>query len=325
MPEYNFTFDWTRITTIGKVKILAEQVVGNPSQEALNAAVAAYIEDHPGALSPLSAATKTALLQIAEKVAYVDEHGQDYYNALDAALNARALLQITAVYTQTMTVIASDSLDILRDDLVVTAYYDDGTSAPTDDYTLSGTLTAGTSTITATSGDKTATFDVTVSSALYKLPTIAPTTISSGGKTATVSVSADGLITFTGAISLVIYIKPDGTVTDTQPQGTAWWSATAGDNIDWNIRDISYTAGGTTNQSLDFKWANADAAGNLMTLSQAVTGGTSGTGLEILKNYPSYGNSRNYSALAFQWTNNPTAGGTVSFRIEVNVNGAKYF
>ena len=163
MPEYNFTFDWNRITTIGKVKILAEQVVGSPSQEALNAAVAAYIEDHPGALSPLSAATKSALLQIAEKVAYIDEHGQDYYNALDAALNARALLQITAVYTQSGTVYETDSLDSLKADLVVTAYYDDSTTADvTSACTLSGTLTEGTSTITATYSGKSATFNVTV-------------------------------------------------------------------------------------------------------------------------------------------------------------------
>lgn len=163
MPEYNFTFDWNRITTIGKVKILAEQVVGNPSQEALNAAVAAYIEDHPGALSPLSAATKAALLQIAEKVAYIDEHGQDYYDALDAALNARALLQITAVYTQSGTVYETDSLESLEADLVVTAYYDDGTDAViSSGYTLSGELTVGTSTVTVTYSEKTATFTVTV-------------------------------------------------------------------------------------------------------------------------------------------------------------------
>lgn len=166
MPEYNFTFDWNRITTIGKVKILAEQVVGNPSQEALNAAVAAYIENHPGALSPLSEATKAALLQIAEKVAYIDEHGQDYYVALDAALNARALLQITAVYTQSGTVYETDSLDSLKADLVVTAYYDDSTTADvTAAAVLSGTLTEGTSTITATYQEKTATFNVTVTEA----------------------------------------------------------------------------------------------------------------------------------------------------------------
>lgn len=172
MSEYNFTFDWNRISTLGKVKVLVEQVVGAPSQEAINTAVADYIEAHPGSLSPLSPDVKSALLQIAEKVAYVDEHGEDYYDALDAALNAKALLQITAVYTQSGTVYHTDSLNSLKADLVVTAYYDDGTTANvTALCTLSGTLTVGTSTITATYDGKSATFDVTVSrTVLYTLP-----------------------------------------------------------------------------------------------------------------------------------------------------------
>lgn len=173
MPEYNFTFDWNRISTLGKVKVLVEQVVGAPSQEAITQAVEDYIEAHPGSLAPLSPAVKAALLQIAEKVAYIDEHGQDYYDALDAALNAVALLQITAVYTQSGTVYETATLDSLKPDLVVTAYYDDGTSAViSSGYTLSGTLEVGTSTITATYEEKTATFNVTV--------TAAPTYITDG-------------------------------------------------------------------------------------------------------------------------------------------------
>lgn len=326
MPDYIIKSDAKQTSTLGKVKVLVEQVVGAPSQEAITQAVEDYIEAHPGSLSPLSPAVKSALLQIAEKVAYIDEHGQDYYDALDAALNAVTLLQITAVYTQTMTVIATDSLDILKDDLVVTGYYDDGTSAPIDSYTLSGTLTAGTSTITVTSGNATATFDVTVSSALYKLPVVPETTISNNGRTSTVSVSGDGLVSVSGnAQNLVIYIKPDGTVTATQPQGTTWWSVSQGDNIDWNIHDITWQAPSGNSQSQDFKWANADTSGNLITVSHAVASGSSGTDGEVIKNYPSYGNNRNFSALAFQWIGLPIAGGTVSFRIEVNVNGAKYF
>lgn len=326
MADINVKANVQRTSTLGKVRILVEQVVGSPSQAQISQAVADYIDNHPGALSPLSQATKSALLDIAEHVAYIDANGQSRYNALDAALNAKALLSITAVYTQTMTVIASDSLDILKEDLVVTGYYDDGTSAPIDNYTLSGTLTAGTSTITVTSGNATTTFDVTVSSALYKLPVVPETTVSSGGKTSTVSVSADGLVTVSGNVQDVIYIKPDGTVqAGGSATGAKWWSASQGDNIDWNIHDITWTAGSGSGQSQDFKWANADASGNLMTISHAVASGSSGTDGEVIKNYPSYGNSRNYSAFTFQWTNNPAAGGTVSFRIEVNVNGVKYF
>lgn len=162
MPDYIIKSDAKQTSTLGKVKVMVEQVVGAPSQEAINTAVADYIESHPGSLSPLCAATKAALLQIAEKVAYIDEHGEDYYDALDAALNAKALLQITAVYTQSGTVYDTDSLDSLKADLVVTAYYDDGTTSNvTNSTTLSGELTVGTNTITATYEGMTATFTVT--------------------------------------------------------------------------------------------------------------------------------------------------------------------
>lgn len=110
---------------------------------------------------------KAALLQIASKVAYIDEDGQDYYDALDTALNPPAdLVSISAVYTQSGTVFDTDSLDSLKADLVVTALYSDTTSetVPSASYTLSGTLTEGTSTITVSYGGKTATFTVTVTS-----------------------------------------------------------------------------------------------------------------------------------------------------------------
>ena len=183
---------------------------------------------------------RQALLQIARKVAYIDEHGQTYYNDLYDALYAiqavtvsptrvglttigatsqligatvpsggtitwtssdtsvatvsdtglvtsvgygtatitassggkvatcsvvvsqAELLYIEATYTQSGTVTDMDSLDSLKPDLVVTAYYDNQTSAVVTNYTLSGTLTEGTSTITVSYGGMTDTFDVTV-------------------------------------------------------------------------------------------------------------------------------------------------------------------
>ena len=166
MADVNVKANVKRTSTLGKVRILVEQVVGSPSQAQINAAVASYIDSHPGSLSPLSQATKSALLDIAEHVAYIDANGQSYYNALDAALNAKALLSITAVYTQSGTVYDTDSLDSLKSDLVVTAHYDDGTTTDvTSACTLSGTLAEGTSAITVTYQEKTATFDVVVSAA----------------------------------------------------------------------------------------------------------------------------------------------------------------
>ena len=82
----------------------------------------------------------------------------------------RTLTGIDATYTQSGTVYDTDSLDDLKDDLVVTGTYDDTSTATITGYTLSGTLTAGTSTITVSYGGFTDTFSVTVThyeAALY--------------------------------------------------------------------------------------------------------------------------------------------------------------
>ena len=185
---------------------------------------------------------KQALLQIAQKVAYIDANGQDYYDDLYDALYAvtavnvspttlnfstlgstqqltatttpsgasvtwassntavatvdstglvtsvgygsatitatagqlsatcavvvaqATLTSIDAVYTQSGTVYDTDSLDSLKSDLVVTAYWSNGTTSTvaSADYTLSGTLAEGTSTITVSFGGVTDTFNVTV-------------------------------------------------------------------------------------------------------------------------------------------------------------------
>lgn len=113
-----------------------------------------------GGGSGLTDDVKQALLDCFNHVAWTDEHGQDYVGELEAALYP--LSYITAVYTQSGTVYDTDSLDSLRDDLVVTAFYQGGGSKTVTDYTLSGTLTEGTSTITVSYGGKTATFEVAV-------------------------------------------------------------------------------------------------------------------------------------------------------------------
>ena len=207
-------------------------------------------EEIEGGGAGMSQEFKTALHNILEKVAYIDEDGQDYLDALDSAmwppkpatgisLNQSSLsfgtlgatqqltatltpsdttdtvtwsssdtsiatvsssgvvtsvaygsatitatahtgltatcsvtiaqatlTSISAVYTQSGTVYDTDSLDSLKTDLVVTAHWSDNTTSTvaSTDYTLSGTLTAGTSTITVSYGGKTTTFTVTVTS-----------------------------------------------------------------------------------------------------------------------------------------------------------------
>lgn len=79
-----------------------------------------------------------------------------------------AVSSLSAVYTQSGTIYDTDALDILKSDLVVTATYNDSSTAtvPSADYTLSGTLAAGTSTVTVAYGGITTTFNVTVTQLL---------------------------------------------------------------------------------------------------------------------------------------------------------------
>lgn len=114
----------------------------------------------------MTEAVKQALLDCFEHVAWIDDQGQTYYNALYNALYPpKTVVSITAVFEQGSTVVYdSASLDSLKSMLTVTVRYDDNTTAILADsaYTLSGTLEAGTSTVTVTYNGKTDTFTVNV-------------------------------------------------------------------------------------------------------------------------------------------------------------------
>lgn len=148
--------------------------------------------------SGLSNEAKQALLALLQHVAYIDDDGQDYYDALDAALNPPAnLVSISAVFNQGQNIVyETDSLDTLRQYLTVTATYSDCTTATVTSYTLSGTLTVGTSTITVSYGGKTDTFTVTVTDShlLYALPTAFTSTGSNTVDTG-ISLTANALTT----------------------------------------------------------------------------------------------------------------------------------
>lgn len=116
-----------------------------------------------GRVSGLTDAVKEALLDCFEHVAWIDDEGQVYYQALYDALYAKVLTSITAVFEQGQAVIYDDdSLDDLKQYLTVTANYDDGTSAVVTTYTLSGTLNPGTSSIQVSYENKKAYFNVNV-------------------------------------------------------------------------------------------------------------------------------------------------------------------
>lgn len=114
--------------------------------------------------SGLSDAQKESILACFQRVAWTTDEGQQLYQALyDSFYPDVRLASLSAVFTQGSRVITTtDSLNSLKQNLVVTATYYNGTTATITNYVLSGELTAGTSIITAIFGGKTATFDVVV-------------------------------------------------------------------------------------------------------------------------------------------------------------------
>lgn len=111
----------------------------------------------------ITEAIKDALLALLQKVAYISDDGQDYYDALELALYGRpAVSSISAVYTPSSTVYDTDSIDLIKADLVVTATGMNGDTWTVTDYQISGSMTAGTNTYTVTYAGKSTTFTATV-------------------------------------------------------------------------------------------------------------------------------------------------------------------
>ena len=82
---------------------------------------------------------------------------------ITATATAATVSSISAVFNQGQnTIYDTDSLDTLKQYLTVTATYTGGVTSVVTGYTLSGTLTAGTSTITVSYSGKTTTFTVNV-------------------------------------------------------------------------------------------------------------------------------------------------------------------
>lgn len=134
--------------------------------ENMNAIQDAIIALETAPAQGLTEDVKQALLQLAQKVAYIDDQGQTYYDDLyDALYPPKTVVLITAVFEQGSTVIYDDTaLDDLKQYLTVTAKYDDNTTAilPDGAYTLTGLLEAGTSTVTVAYNGLTTTFTVNV-------------------------------------------------------------------------------------------------------------------------------------------------------------------
>ena len=114
---------------------------------------------------PFTDNMKNAILNVLSKVAFIDENGQEYIEDLADVFFADGVLSISAVFTQPSGDITTETpLNNLKSNLVVTATMQDQTTvtvAP-EEYTLSGTLTGGKSTVTVEYSGKTTTFDCLV-------------------------------------------------------------------------------------------------------------------------------------------------------------------
>lgn len=112
----------------------------------------------------LTADVKVALLDCFLHVAWIDEHGQDYYDALESALYPPAdLVSISASFDSGgATIYNTDTLNDLKQYLTVTALYDDLSTEEIENYVLTGSMAAGTQTITVTYAGKTTNFSVTI-------------------------------------------------------------------------------------------------------------------------------------------------------------------
>ena len=155
------------MTSISKFKDKSTQILYDLEDSTARAGVAQNASD----ISDLNAAisnaipynVKQAIKALFNDAGYGDDDGHASEKAVITAwADALTVVSISAVYTQSGTVYDYQSLNDLKSDLVVTATFDNNSTSVVTNYTLSGTLTSGTSTITVAYEDKTTTFTVTV-------------------------------------------------------------------------------------------------------------------------------------------------------------------
>lgn len=289
-------------------------------------AVDEYLTDHPTVKGTFSNAAKYALLALLEKVAYIDEDGQEYLDTLETELFTVEVASISAVFNPGTTVIyTDDTLDSLKQYLTVTATYVDETTEVLSGsvYTLSGTLAAGTNTITVTYGGKTTTFTVTAVAPLYSLPNVASTTISESGSGSCTFSITNGLVSYSGNFGSVIYVDKNGNASTTRPT-TEWYTLTQGAQFLFQVYDLSWTNGGTA-RTFHAKWCRSNTDGNVYTAAKDFAANSSGEDETAQFTSESLLSGPSMSGFAVQLNNGNANSTTVSFRIKMFVDGVRYF
>lgn len=219
--------------------------------------------------SSVPTTVRSAILALFQAGAYAETGLTDEIAVIQAwaSSDVPGLVSISAVYTQSGTVYDTDSLDDLKDDLVVTAHYSDSTTETVTTYTLSGTLTEGTSTITVAYGGKTTTFDVTVSGDRALYPLTNGTYQSSSGKVIlTITNNNHVRVEWTDSVSGNLFINlTSGDISasnsgiNNQPE---WFTIPSGVE---SILTLSNLTNNGVNFQSNFKIANSTASGSFTT------------------------------------------------------------
>lgn len=122
--------------------------------------------NHSGG-SGLTDTQKELIIEILRAALYSSDQSANI-DDLEEAFTRTVVYLSATLYLGTNVIYTDDTLDILRQYLVVKATYDDQTKQVVTGYTLSGTLTVGTSTITITYKNVFTTVDVPVSRAIVR-------------------------------------------------------------------------------------------------------------------------------------------------------------
>lgn len=185
---------------------------------------------------------------------------------------------ITAVFTQgSETIYNSDSLDVLRQYLVVTANLSDGTTETINSYTLSGSLTTGTSTITVSYGGKTDTFNVTVTNGIRisngNFTFSDGTTINITNNHATIILGNANAARYINLSHLYNNVSDITSMSGINNQSTNWIQLNAGDNIkldvtNANSSNTSWSGGSSTTYYIAVNIRKINTANSILSLAE---------------------------------------------------------
>lgn len=195
--------------------------------------------------------TQKALIITILRNALYSSDQSDNIDELEATF-ARTVTSVSAVIDLGgNTIYTDDTLDTLRQYLTVTATFDDSTSEIVTGYSLSGTLTVGTSTITVTYRDVSSTVSVPVSQAIVRYNITNNLTGVTNSNTDTTIAEGN---TYTGVLSAETsgYIPTNVVVTvgGTDVTSTVYDSTTYTISIQSVDGDITITASEVLNPTL---------------------------------------------------------------------------